>query len=63
MDSDDDMFADLEKTLCEGLITLRFDPRIDSDDSEIDVSCLENVTDLSKINGPAVRCEFRFWFS
>lgn len=53
-ESDDDMFADLEKTLCEGLITLRFNKSIDDSDG-IDVSCLENVNDLSKINGPAVR--------
>lgn len=47
-----DMFADLEQTLCEGLNNLCFDR---NSDPEIDVSCLENINDLSKINGPAVR--------
>ncbi|XP_037026730.1 separin-like [Bradysia coprophila] len=54
-ESDEEMFADLEKTLCEGLTTLRFEKSVDIADSEIDLSCLENVKDLSKLNGPAVR--------
>ncbi|KAG4072953.1 hypothetical protein HA402_006633 [Bradysia odoriphaga] len=54
-ESDDEMFADLEKTLCEGLTTLRFEKSVVIEHPEIDLSCLENVKDLSKIHGPAVR--------
>lgn len=54
-DPDIDMFADLEKTLCEGLTNLCFTRTSNNNHPEIDVTCLENIKDLSKINGPAVR--------
>lgn len=56
------MFADLEKTLCEGLNNLRFDRTIENNPVDIDVSCLENIKDLSKIHGPAVRSKLYNFF-
>lgn len=65
MDAEDiDMFADLEQTLCEGLNDLRFTRDTEATEdkhSMIHVDCLENVKDMSKIHGPAVRCKF-FYF-
>lgn len=49
------MFADLEQTLCEGLSSLTFG-RTEDNHADINIDCLEDVTDLSKVHGPAVRC-------
>lgn len=58
-----DIFADLERTLCEGLENLNFTRNCgllksneSSEQSLID--CLENVKDLGRIHGPAVRGKF-----
>ncbi len=67
MADEEDMFADLEQTLCEGLTQLNFkDSKSTSktvDLSGIDLTCLEEVSNLSKINGPAVRGELTLLFS
>lgn len=55
-----DMFADLERTLCEEIenlnITRNREPvNSDEDIKQILINCLENVKDLSRIHGPAIR--------
>jgi hypothetical protein len=53
-----DIFADLEKTLCENIFnfTRNAEALTINQPSEQDlIDCLENVKDLGRIHGPAIR--------
>lgn len=58
-----DIFADIEKSLCDSLGNLnltRNSERVTSNESSEQslIDCLENVKDLGRIHGPAVRGKF-----
>lgn len=60
MEEEKDMFADLEKTMLECIDNMNNTRHYETTKAEINVDCLENVKDLSKIHGPAIRGKSRY---